>query len=233
MGQLFLQLILFIYHNLAFQNLGLAIVEIAILTRAIFYPLTKQQLNLSKKMRELQPELAALKHKHKDNQQAHAAAQMELYKKHGINPAAGCLPSILQVVVLFGLFGAMNSILKMDLNTKFLIWDMAHPDAYQISGIPFAIPGVLVIAAAATQYLQMKLMMPSPPKIRKEDKPAEKEEKQDFASSFVESQASMSWMFPLIFLLFGTKWPSGLALYWSVSSLLTVGPSMIGKFRKV
>ena len=116
----------------------------------------------------------------------------------------------------------MNEILKMKINTVFLIWDMAKPDAYKIAGLPFMIPGILVIAAAATQYIQMKMMMPTPPKIRQEDKPKEVAEKAGFMESFVESQASMVWMFPLIFLLFGTQWPSGLALYWSTSSLLMI-----------
>ena len=222
MGEFFLQIILFIYRNLAFQNLGIAIIEVAVLTRLVFAPFTKQQAHMSRKMKELEPHLSSLKEKHKGNQQAYAQAQMDLYKQHGINPAAGCLPSIVQIIVLFGLLGAMNQILKMNINTGFLIWDMAKPDAYKIGGLPFLIPGALVIAASLTQYIQMKQMMPPPPKIRKEDKPNEKAENESFMESFAKSQASMMWMFPLMFLLFGTQWPSGLALYWSVSSLLAI-----------
>lgn len=222
MGDFFLQIILFIYERLAFQNLGLAIIEVAVLSRIVFAPFTKQQTHMSKKMNELKPQLSSLKEKHKGNQQAYAQAQMDLYKQHGVNPAAGCLPSIVQIVVLFGLLGAMNEILKMNINTSFLIWDMAKPDAYKIGGLPFLVPGVLVIVASLTQYIQMKMTMPAPPKVLKEDKPKEKEEKQDFMESFAQSQSSMMWMFPLMFLLFGTQWPSGLALYWSVSSLLAI-----------
>lgn len=222
MGKIFLDIILFIYNTIAFNNLGVAIIEISVLTRVIFYPFIKQQTHYSKKMAELQPHLSALKEKHKGNQQAFAQAQMELFKQHGVNPAAGCLPSIVQIVVLFGLLGAMNEILKMQVNTNFWIWDMAKPDAYHFSGIPFAIPGALVVIAAATQFVQTKMMMPAAPKIRKEDKPAEKAEKSDFMSEFAEAQSSMIWMFPLMFLFLGTQWPSGLALYWSVSSLLMI-----------
>lgn len=222
MGEFFLQIVLFIYQNLAFKNLGIAIIEVAVLTRVVFAPFTKQQTHMSRKMKELEPHLSTLKEKHKGNQQAYLQAQMDLYKQHGINPVAGCLPSIVQIVVLFGLLGAMNQILKMNINTQFLIWDMAKPDAYKINGLPFLVPGVLVVAAALTQYVQMKFMMPAPPKVRKEDKPNEKEEKLGFMESFAQSQQSMMWMFPLMFLLFGTQWPSGLALYWSVSSILAI-----------
>lgn len=222
MGELFSQLILFIYQTVGLQNLGLTIIEIAILTRVVFYPFSKQQAQMSHKMRELAPHLDVLKQKHKDNKQALYQAQMDLYKQHGVNPAGGCLPSVVQIVVLFGLLGAMNKILTMDINTQFLIWDMAKPDAYSLANLPFKIPGILVVLAAVTQYAQMKMMFPAAPKARKDDKPVEKKEKEDFMESFAQSQASMSWMFPLMFLLFGTQWPSGLALYWSVSSVLAI-----------
>lgn len=227
MGDFFLQIILAIYNTVAFHSLGIAIIEVAVLTRIIFYPFVKQQVHYGKKMAELQPHLKALKEKHKGDKQAMAAAQMELFKQHGVNPAAGCLPAVVQIVVLFGLLGAMNKILVMHLNTSLLIWDMARPDKYIISGIPFPVPGILVIVAAATQYVQTKLMMPGMTK-PKEEKPAlvveggKPAEKKEFMEDFAEAQSSMMWMFPLMFLFLGTQWPSGLALYWSISSLLAI-----------
>ncbi|MBI4100022.1 YidC/Oxa1 family membrane protein insertase, partial [Candidatus Microgenomates bacterium] len=225
MSEFFLNIILYIYNTVGFQNLGLAITEIAILTRIVFYPFLKQQLHYSKKMAEIQPHLAALKEKHKDNKQAMATAQMELFKEHGVNPAAGCLPAIIQIVVLFGLLGAMNQLLTMKLNTHFWIWDMARPDAYKIEGLPFALPGILVIIAAATQFIQTKMMMPfagaqGKPQLKVEG--GKPEEKKEFMEEFAQAQGSMLWMFPLMFLFLGTQWPSGLALYWSVGSLLSI-----------
>jgi YidC/Oxa1 family membrane protein insertase len=223
MDNLFLQIILYIYDTVAFQNLGVAIIEISVLSRIIFYPFAKQQVVYSQKMAELQPHLNALKEKHGDNKQAFATAQMELFKTHGVNPAAGCLPAIVQIVILFALLGALNKILTMNLNTTLWIWNMAKPDMFTVSGIPFNLPGILVALAALTQFIQTKMMMPAAaPKIRKEDKPVEKKEKSDFASEFAEAQSSMIWMFPLMFLFLGTQWPSGLALYWTVSSVLAI-----------
>ena len=223
MDNLFLQIILYIYDTVAFQNLGVAIIEISVLSRIIFYPFAKQQVVYSQKMAELQPHLNALKEKHGDNKQAFATAQMELFKTHGVNPAAGCLPAIVQIVILFALLGALNKILTMNLNTTLWIWNMAKPDMFTVSGIPFNLPGILVALAALTKFIQTKMMMPAAaPKIRKEDKPVEKKEKSDFASEFAEAQSSMIWMFPLMFLFLGTQWPSGLALYWTVSSVLAI-----------
>jgi YidC/Oxa1 family membrane protein insertase len=225
-GNLFLDLILFVYNTVAFQNLGVAIVEIAVLSRIIFHPFAKQQTHYSKKMAELQPHIKSLKEKHGDNKQAFAAAQMELFKANGVNPAAGCLPAIVQIVVLFGLLGALNQILTMNLNDTLWIWNMAKPDAYQVSGLPFAVPGILVALAALTQFIQTKMMMPASPTASRGEPaggPTEKKKEGDFASEFAEAQSSMIWMFPLMFLFLGTQWPSGLALYWTVSSVIAIG----------
>ncbi len=225
-SNLFLQVILFVYNTIGFHNLGIAIIEIAIISRTIFYPLAKQQAHYSKKMGELQPHLSALKEKHKGNQQAYASAQMALFKEHGVNPAGGCLPAIVQIGILFGLLGAMNHILVMkNINTDFLWWDMAKPDGIKIPDVPFALPGILVIIAAVTQYIQTKMMMPAKSAARiQAGKPAKKDEekKGDFMSEFAEAQTSMVWMFPLIFLFLGTRWPSGLALFWTISSTLAI-----------
>lgn len=218
MGEIFLSAVLLIYNTIGLQNLGVAIIEIAILSRVIFYPFVKQQLTYSKKMGELQPHINALKEKHKDNQQEFARAQMELYKEHGFNPAAGCLPTIVQLVILIGLFGALNKILSGNYNTNFWLWNMAKPDVIHLEGINFPIPGILVVIAAATQFIQSKMMLPqNQPAVVKKG-----EGKEDFASEFASAQSSMIWMFPLMFLWFGTQWPSGLALYWSVSSVLAI-----------
>ncbi|MDO8515511.1 MAG: YidC/Oxa1 family membrane protein insertase [bacterium] len=219
MGDIFLQAVLLIYNTIGLQNLGISIIEIAILSRVIFYPFIKQQLVYSKKMGEMQPHIAALKEKHKDDKQGMAKAQMELFKEHGINPAAGCLPTIVQLVVLIGLFNALNSILTGNYNTNFAFWNMAKPDVFHIQGLNFALPGILVIIAALTQFIQSKMMLPMA-----SNKPVVKDpnKKEDFATEFASAQSSMMWMFPLMFLWFGTQWPSGLALYWSVSSVIAI-----------
>lgn len=222
MNEMFLQIILFFYNTIGFKSIGLSIIEIAIVTRILFYPMLKQQLKSAQKMAELKPHLDALTAKHKDNKQALQQAQMDLYKKHGVNPAAGCLPILVQIVVMYGLLGGLNQVLAMNLNTSFFIWNMAKPDAYKIAGLSFAVPGVLVVITALTQYIQSMMMMPIAPKVLKVDKPKEKEEKQDFASTYADSMRSSMWMFPLMFLVFGTSWPSGLALYWSVGSILSI-----------
>lgn len=221
--EIFLQFIVFLY-NLCFQNFGLAIIVLAVLSRVIFFPMQKSMLKNQKKMAELAPKLKELKDIHKGDAKALQQAQLDLYKSHGINPAAGCLPMILQLVIFMLLYQALYKSLNHGLNTNFLVWDLAKPDIIKLplSPSPVPLPGILVFLSALSQYAQSLMMMPIPVPVNKTDQPKEAEEKKEFADEFTSASQSMSWMFPLMFLLFGTQWPSALALYWSVSTIIAI-----------
>src|SRR3972149_8887258 len=93
-------------------DLGWAIILLTVVLRLAMTPLVLPSLRLRKKMADLAPELAKLKEVHKDDKQALLKAQTELYKSHGANPASGCLPQIIQLLVLIALFNALNSVLR-------------------------------------------------------------------------------------------------------------------------
>jgi len=223
MSEAFLNFIIFLY-NLLFKNFGLTVIVLSVITRVAFYPLTKSQLKYAKKMQDLKPKLDELSLRHKGDKQKLQLAQMALYKEHGVNPAAGCLPLIIQLVVFAFLYNAFYKALTMGLNTGFGPWNLANPDTIKITleKNQLALPGILVILASLTQFIQSKMMMPEPVKIVKDDKPKEKEEKQEFASEFASAQGQMIILFPLMFLFLGTQWPSGLALYWTASTILAI-----------
>lgn len=90
---------------------GLAIIFLTLFIRGLLYPLTRTQLASAKKMAELKPELDGLTKKHKGDRQRLQQAQLELYKKHGLNPAAGCLPLLLQMPVFIALYQVFWQIL--------------------------------------------------------------------------------------------------------------------------
>ncbi len=91
--------------------LGFAIILLTVTIRLILYPLMHAQLKSSKKMSDLKPHLDALNAKHKDNKQALQQAQLALYKEHGINPVAGCLPTLVQFPILIALYNVFFQIL--------------------------------------------------------------------------------------------------------------------------
>lgn len=189
-----------------------------------------------KKMRELAPAIAKLKEKHKGDKVKVAQAQAELYKQRGINPGAGCLPYILQIVVLIAFFNVFTTVLAPNgdttaklnnllysplklaagetLNTHFLFYDLTKPDVVNV-GLPVAIPGVLLILGAAIQFLSAKMMAPY---VEVEKKVAKKS-KGEADDMEVAMQQSMIYTFPLMTLLFGMRFSSGLALYWLMFSV--------------
>jgi YidC/Oxa1 family membrane protein insertase len=222
-------------------NLGWSIVALTVGLRLAMTPLVLPSLRSGKKMQELAPELNKLKEKYKDDKQGLMTAQAALYKQHGLNPAAGCLPQIIQIVVLIALFNAFNSVLRntgqpliehlnpllypfnqlpadFQLSTKFFYLDLAKPDVFRIPGIPLPLPGLFLILSAAVQFLSSKMMVPS---VKKEEKIA-KATSDSTDDVMAQTQEQMLYMFPLMTLIFGFQFPAGLVIYWLVFALVSV-----------
>jgi YidC/Oxa1 family membrane protein insertase len=227
---------LMLFYKILFSNMGLAIIGFSLFLRFVLNPLTSPYMNSMKKMKDLQPQLAKLKKKYKNDSKGMMAAQAELYKQKGVNPTSGCLPYLLQIVILIALFNVFTQVLSANgdtisklndllygplklagdtqLNTRFLYLDVTKPDVFKIPGLPFPIPGPLLILAGLIQFLSAKMNIPV---VAAEKKIAKKTEggADDMAASM---QASMIYTFPAMTILFGINFPSGLALYWCLFS---------------
>ncbi len=225
-----LNLLVFFYQIL-FHNLGLAILAMTIVLRAALVPLTLPTLKAAQKQKELAPELERLKNKHKDSKEKLAKAQMELYRQHGVNPAAGCLPQILQLVILIALYQAFIQILNSDgqailklneilyfdflkldpgrvINTHFGPWTLSSPDRF------FVLP----ILAGLSQLLLSKMMRPA---VVEEVKEAKKtRDKSDDLMYTMQEQ--MLYLMPLMTIFIGWRLPSGLVLYWLATTVFSV-----------
>lgn len=228
--------LIFLYQIL-FHNLGLAIIVLTIAIRFLLFPLTSSSMKAANKMRELTPEIEKLKKRHGDDKQAMAKAQMDLYRQHGANPAAGCLPQIVQLIILIALYQAFILLLKTDgdviqrinqilypalklppetiINTRFLYLNLTKPDVFPIAGFFVPLPGLFLIAAALVQFLSSKMMTPALTGAQKEA--AKTPQKSDDMATAMQSQ--MTYMFPLMTILIGYSFPSGLILYWFIFSL--------------
>ncbi len=232
-----------IFYKLLGGNMGIAIIGFSLFLRFILNPLTKPYMESMRKMKELAPQLEKLKKKHGNDKVKFAQAQADFYKQKGINPGAGCLPYILQIVVLIAFFNVFTRVLIPNgdavyqfnqllyeplkfaegevINMKFLYLDVTKPDCFGPGtcssdpfSLPFPIPGPLLILAALIQFLSAKIGMPY---TKIEEKVAEKtsEKKDDFQ---VAMQKSMIYTFPLFTLFIGMRFASGLAIYWLVFS---------------
>lgn len=221
-----LQALLFLYH-LLFNNFGLAVLALTVIIRAILVPLTIPALKSAKKMADLKPHLDALKEKHGNDKQRLQAEQLRLYREHGVNPVAGCLPYLVQFLVLIALYQVFMFFIqhgRVDntiVNMQFLWWDLAKTDK------TYTLP----IVAGLTQLVLSLMMMPSfakasgdKPETNKLEvyKPDEKkgEKKQEDMQESMQKQ--MLIFMPAMTVFIGISLPSGLALYWVATTVFSL-----------
>ena len=129
-------------------NWGLSIIVLTIFARVLLFPLSIPSVKNMVRMRELKPEVDALNAKFKDDPQAKGVAQMELWRKHGVNPLKGCLPQLASMPVWFALYTTLQQ--APDLYKTPFLWlpDLSEQDPYFI--LPFVIGG--------TFFVQQKIM---------------------------------------------------------------------------
>src|SRR5438874_12593295 len=106
---------------------GLAIVLFTIFLRLILLPLSLVQIRSQRHQMAIQPELKAIQRKFKGDREGLARAQMALYKERGINPAAGCLPLLIQMPILFGMYAAMNQLATQGMTLDQMLVSQAQP----------------------------------------------------------------------------------------------------------
>ncbi len=188
-------------------NYGIAIIILTILIKIVFWPLgTKSYLSMNE-MKKLQPLMAEIREKHKNDKQKMNAEIMNLYKTYKVNPVSGCLPIIVQMPIFFALYRMLYEAIELR-HAPFVGWinDLSAPDrllnfdvAIPFMQPPYGIP-VLTIVMGATMFLQQKL---SP-------------------QAGDPAQAKMMMFMPLIFTVIFINFSSGLVLYWLVNNILSI-----------
>ena len=201
----------------------------------IFIPLSKKQITSQKELQKIQPKIKELQKKYKNDKEKQSKKMMQLYKEHKINPAAGCLPLIIQMVVFMNMYWIISNLAKRDnfqVNLSDLYGFIPHPEKVNDIFLGFmnlAEPSYgLAIVTAVFQYYQIKMMMQNNNKKnnKKQDvKKVDNNKKQkevgvpDFATVMSKQ---MLIIIPLMTLFFGIKFPSGLALYWLTSTIFII-----------
>lgn len=219
--------------------LGFAIIMMTILIRLLVWPLMSSQLKSMKKMSELKPHLDELKDKHKEDKQALAAAQMALYKEHGVNPAGGCLPTLIQIPpliaiyqVIYAFFSGTNGLEKINRVLYVPSWRFDSPPDLHFFGLnlasrpaDFNSVGYLLllipVITALLQFIQSKMMAPQPVKKYPNDSEKELKEKSN-EDTMAQVQSQMSLMMPLMIGYISFTFPIGLALYWNTLTLVGI-----------
>jgi len=221
-NQLIHSLLTFFYSALG-NNLGLGILALTLSTRLALVPLTLPSLRSAKKMQELKPKLDKLKKKHQDKKKFQQA-QLALYKENNINPAAGCLPQIVQIIILISLYRVLTNFINQDavngssLNLNFLWLNLSEPDPLYILPVLAGL-SQLIFSLAMRSGLESHVKNPSNKAKKKKE-----ENKLEMAQSI---QQQMVYTMPLMTVIIALKFPSGLALYWAASTLFSLIQQLI------
>lgn len=211
------------------DSLGISIIILTILIRALMIPAMLPTLKTAKKQRDLMPEIQKLKEKYKDNQQELAKKQLELYKEHGINPASGCASQIVTIIVLIALYGVISKFSQglsaADLNTHIYLESLKLGSEESINTNfgylnlsktdPFFI---LAILAGVTQFIASKMQMPY---VDKAEQLAKKTtDKNDDLAYNIQQQ--MVYTMPVMNFVIGLTLPAGMVLYIVTTTIFTV-----------
>ncbi|MFA5622617.1 MAG: YidC/Oxa1 family membrane protein insertase [Candidatus Dojkabacteria bacterium] len=235
--------LIILYHYLG-DNLGLAILAVAVIVRLFLTPLVKKQTEMTKKMSGLKPELEKIQKKYANNKEKLSQEQMKLYKRVGYNPL-GCVGTMIpQLIILSALIGVIRAVTASDLdglytwvrelvgisngyviNPNFLFWDLtksyngmsAEFGRFAVESLPYI---ALALLVGVVQYLtttftqKMQNLTPEPTKKGKSS--ASTPDMQ------AQMQKSMMYMFPLMTIFFTISMPAALGWYWMVQSFMLV-----------
>jgi YidC/Oxa1 family membrane protein insertase len=200
--------LMFLFHT--FGNFGLAIIALTFIVRAIMFPIAQKQFQSMAAMRKLQPKMKAVQERFKDDKARQQQEILKLYQTEKVNPAAGCLPVVVQIPVFYALYKVLLVSVEMR-HQPFVLWikDLSAPDPLtpvNLFGLLNFTPphmlaiGILPILVGATQWASMKL----------NPQPMDPAQAQIFAI--------MPWF--LVFIM--APFAAGLQLYWMTNNLLTI-----------
>jgi YidC/Oxa1 family membrane protein insertase len=201
-------LLLWLFH--AIGNFGVAIICLVVIVRLIMFPIAQKQFRSMGKMRAIQPKMKALQERFKEDKPRLQQETLKLYKEEKVNPAAGCLPVLIQIPVFYALYRTLTISVEMR-HQPFVGWiqDLSAPDPLTpvnlFGFLPFDPPGILHIGVLAiligiTMWLQQKLNPPMPDPVQR------------------KIFGFMPWF--LMFVM--SPFAAGLQLYWVTNNLLSI-----------
>ena len=181
------------------HNYGVAIIILTLIVRLVMHPLTKKSQTSMQRMQKLQPKMKEVQEKYKNDKRRQQEEMMKLYREYGVNPFGGCLPILLQLPIFIGLYWTLRESIDLR-HAPFVLWmeDLSQPDAL------FGLVNVLPVLCCVIMFVQQR-SMPKPPDPQQ-----------------AQTQKIMSFMMPGMLLFFFYSIPSGVSLYFSVSTIIGI-----------
>ena len=221
-----------LYKYLPGHDFGIAIITLTILIKLIFYPFTTKAIVSQKSLQDLQTKLQEIQKKYNDDKERMVQATMELYKKEKINPFSGCLPVLIQLPILIALYQVFRKGFLPE-QTQFLYSFVSNPgpiNPYLLNIIDLSKPNVyLAILSGFMQFFQTKMIS---------DKNQKKNQLQKAKIEIGQKteeilQKQMIYFFPFLTIAILWQLPSAIGLYWSVSSLFSIGQQYLILNKKI
>jgi YidC/Oxa1 family membrane protein insertase len=218
------------------QSYGLAIILLTVTVRIVLLPLSIKQTRSMREMQMIQPEIKRIQAKHKGNRQKMNEEMMALYKEHGVNPLGGCLPLVLQMPVLIGLFYVIRNPLNyLEAGTR-LAQDLGEKAlaVNQFVGIRLDCSAQLSLQGNASEavdkacgdgfvsalpYLVMVLLMGATTWYQQKQMQASRGPNQDATAQQMQTFAKIM---PFMLMIFAFSFPSGVVLYWLTTNVWTI-----------
>ena len=175
-----------------FESYGFPIILLTILIKLVTYPLTVKQVKSMKAMQDIQPKMKKIQEKYKHDPQMLQQKTGELFREAGVNPLAGCLPLLVQMPILMGMYYALFNFTFPSAEAAAFFWlpSMSEPDPYYI----------LPVLSAATTFLQQKMT----------------------SSEMTGQMKIMMTVMPLFIGWISLTFPSGLVLYWVTMNVVQI-----------
>jgi YidC/Oxa1 family membrane protein insertase len=196
------------YHSWT-SNWGIAIILTTLSLKVLFLPITLAQSRTSRRTQKVMPELKAIKEKYKDNPAKLQTATMELYKKHKINPVAGCVPMLLTIPFFWAFFTMLRSAAELRFAPFLWAHDLSAPDTIGVITLPVAgavAINVLPLLLGVVNFMQMRVT-PQP--------------------AVDNAQMKMMQFMPVMFVLFYYNWSCALSLYSTINGLFTICQQLV------
>jgi len=201
------------------QNYGLTILAFTLIVKLVLYPLHAKQVKSSVKMSELQPKMKELQKKYATDRQELNKRMMELYKQEKFNPASGCLPALIQMPIIFGLFALLRNPMRyvdgdemvIATHESFLwIMDLSQPDLW-----------ILPVLAGITTFISFSQTQ------------AQQGNALDANPMMASMMRMMKYFLPLMILVMGRTFPAGLTIYWFFGQAVQIVFNLhLGRVRK-
>lgn len=225
-----LNTLLYIYTVLPWKDLGMAIIILTILIKLVLFWPSLSALKSQRQLQETQPKIEELKQKYKDNKEELGKKLMGFYKENKVNPFSSCLPLLIQLPILLALYRVFFAGLSLDATTHLLPEDQIQhlygylEAMYRATPLQTTFLGILdltknhnillAVVTGLSQFLQTKMLSTKKPSVKSVGSQDE-----NIAATM---NKQMLYIFPFLTAYFAYTFPSGLALYWVTTTVLTI-----------